>query len=224
MQPLEARIATFALAAVLALAGCASSRGVLDYKPRASTNLGEGPPVRIASVSDARAFDRRPNDPSVPSLKNGEIADRSITSRAIARKRNSYGKALGDILLPEGQTVADIVRPAVARGLREGGYRVLAEGDAGFAEATPVDVEIRKLWMWMTPGFWAAHLEFECAVALMGALPPLAGGPEVRGYVRLPTQAANTRAWTNTLNQGLEDFNVKLVDLLQGRSAESNAR
>jgi hypothetical protein len=212
-----------AVAAVGVLAGCASSRGTLDFSPPQSRNLGNGPAVRIASVTDARVFAVDPPDPSIPSLKHDEIKDSAITSRAIARKRGSFGNAVGDILLPEGRTVADLVRAAVARGLREGGYRVLVEADEGYADAAPIDVEIRKFWMWITPGFWAMHLEFRNAVALKGPIGPLAGNPEVGGYVRLPTQAATTGAWTNTLKQGLENFNVNLIALLQGEAAEPSA-
>ena len=207
------------IGSVVVLAGCATSRGVLDYTPAASEDLGSGPLVRVASVTDARVFAKSPPDPSIPSLKGDEIDDKSITSRAIARKRNSYGKAMGDILLPEGRAVVDIARAAVVRGLREGGYRVVEDGQAGFEGATPIDVEVRKFWMWLTPGFWALHLEFRGVMALKGSLPPLAGTPEVTGYVRLPSQAAGTGAWTNTLKQGLEDFNANLVKLLQAPPA-----
>jgi hypothetical protein len=202
---------------LLAASGCATSRGALDFTPAPSENLGEGPPVRIASVVDARSFQVSPRDPSIPSLKNDEIEDHAITSRAIARKRNGYGKAMGDILLPEGRSVAELARAAVERGLREGGYRVLAESDPGYAEAAPIDVEIRKFWMWFSPGFWAAHLEFRGAIALRGPIGPLGSAPEVPGYVRLATQAATTGAWTNTLRAGLESLNVNLVNLLQGK-------
>jgi hypothetical protein len=209
--------AGLATCALLAAFGCASSRGTLDYTPPPSQNLGAGPPVRIASVVDARSFQVNPPDPSTPSLKNGEIEDHSITSRAIARKRNGFGKAIGDILLPEGRSVVELARAAVERGMREGGYRILVESDPGYAEAAPIEVEIRKLWMWISPGFWAMHLEFQAAIALKGPIGPLGVAPEVPGYVRLATQAATTGAWTNTLRAGLESFNVNLINLLQGR-------
>jgi hypothetical protein len=209
--------------ALLLLSGCATSRGTLDYTPRASTNPGQGATLRIATVQDSRRFELRPSDPSIPSLKNGEIEDRSITSRAIARKRNGYGKALGDILLPEGRSVAEIVRAAVARGLREGGYRVLEEGEPGYGDAAPIDVEIRQFWMWITPGFWAVHLEFRTLVVLKGAIPPLAEGPQIEGYVRLASQAAAERAWQNTLDAGLENFNANLLQLLQAKRSAGAA-
>jgi hypothetical protein len=210
-----------AAAALLLATSCASTRGVIDYPLPTSQDLGEGPAVRIGNVVDARGFERNPSDPSIPSLKDGEIEDRAITSRAIARKRNGYGKAMGDILLPEGRTVVELASAAVVRGLREGGYRVLAQGDAGYDDATPIDVEIRKFWMWFTPGFWAAHLEFRSALGLRGPIPPLAGGAEAVGYVRLATQAATSRAWTNTLDRGLADLNVKIVELLQAAAPEA---
>jgi len=68
--------------------GCATSRGVVEIQiPEANDPLSESA-YKIVSVEDRRNFELKPQQPSIPSLKNGEIDDPAITSRAIARKRN----------------------------------------------------------------------------------------------------------------------------------------
>ena len=87
---------------LLVFFGCATTRGVMDVQEEVSANPETGIAVKFARVTDARRFEIDPRQADIPSLKNDEIDDPAITSRAIARKRNSYGKALGDILLPGG--------------------------------------------------------------------------------------------------------------------------
>lgn len=192
------------VAVVLACAimtGCATSRGVMDVSMKIPPNPESGPAVKIVSVTDGRQFQAAPRDPSTPSLSDRDIENKALTSRAIARKRNAYGRALGDILLPEGDTVEALVRDALTRSFRESGYRVVEEG-----KATPVEAEIEQFWAWFTPGFWTTSLEFEARVKVKGELKPLAGDPVVRGYVILHTQAAGTWAWMNIMRKGLENF------------------
>lgn len=126
------------------LSGCAITRGTLDVRAQQVANPARGPAVRFVRVTDRREFELRPPKPSIPSLKDGEIANRAVTSRAIARKRNSYGKAMGDILLPEGRTVEQLTEESLSVAFRKGGYRVLRDGDAGFASATPLEVDIHQ--------------------------------------------------------------------------------
>jgi len=206
---------------MLILAGCATSRGVMDVKPKSVANPASGPAVTIARVTDRREFQLKPPDPSIPSLKNGEINDSAITSRAIARKRNGYGKALGDILLPEGRTVEQLVEEALVRGLRESGFRVLERGDADYATAVPLEADIDQFWAWLSPGFWAGHLEFKSRIRLIGGISPLQDGQEFEGYVRLATQAATTGAWQNTINKGLENLNENMVSKLRAYGEKS---
>ena len=85
--------------------GCATSRGILEVPLTVGDNPAQGREVKIVRVSDRRTFQMKPPDPSTPSLKDEAIDNPAITSRAIARKRSGYGMAMGDILLPEGQTV-----------------------------------------------------------------------------------------------------------------------
>ncbi len=205
---------------MLTLAGCATSRGIMDIQPKSVANPASGPIVKIARVTDQREFQLKPPDPSIPSLKYGEIDNSAITSRAIARKRNSYGKAMGDILLPEDRTVEQIAEEAIIRGLRESGFQVLEEGDVRYEEAVPLEADIYQFWAWLSPGFWAAHLEFDLRIRLTGAISPFEEGQEFKGYVRLSTQAATTRAWRNTIAKGLENLNENMTSRL--RAVEVN--
>jgi len=194
--------------------GCATSRGILNIHIPSPANPTSGVAYKIVDVKDSRSFELKPPQPFIPSLKNGEINDRAITSRAIARKRNGYGMALGDILLPEGDTVQDLTERAVARAFRETGLRVIAQGDPQWDEATPVEVDIQQLWAWMTPGFWSIGLDFDMRVRIKTDLGFFQDGDEAHGNIQLRTQAAGTRAWLNTINKGLEEFNRDLKSKL----------
>lgn len=202
------RIAGLAMLAGLLGSGCATNRGILDVRVTEPQNPASGRAVVIARVTDSRVFELAPLEPSIPSLKGGEIGDKAITSRAIARKRNGYGMAIGDILLPEGRTVEALVREALVKSFREAGYRVI-DGTASAndkANATPIEADIEQFWSWVTPGFWALTMEFEAKVRIKGDVPSFKNGETVRGYVELHTQAAGTRAWENTINKGIDEF------------------
>src|SRR6202012_1854397 len=91
--------------------------------------------------------------PHEPSLKDDDINNKSVTSRAIGRKRSGWGEAPGDGLLPEGDSVSARVGAALADGFRQAGYRVLASGDAGYDQAVPVTATIKQYWSWEEMGF-----------------------------------------------------------------------
>jgi hypothetical protein len=67
-------------------------------------------------VTDRRVFEVNPRQANIPSLMNdAEIKNPAITARAVARKRGGFGKTLGDVgdvLLPEGRTVTNVVAVA----------------------------------------------------------------------------------------------------------------
>ena len=193
-----------AMLAGLLGSGCATNRGIMDVRLDVPQNPSSGKAVKIVRVTDRRVFETAPRTASVPSLKGNEIDDKAITSRAIARKRNGYGKALGDILLPEGRTVEDLVRESLTKSFREAGYRVVENEDG--AKAVPIEADIDQFWSWFSPGFWALSLEFEAKVQVKGDVPSYQNGKSVRGYVLLHSQAATTAAWQNTIQKGLDNF------------------
>ena len=194
------------IALVLAFSGCATNRGIVDLTVENVANPKTGDYVKITKVTDNRKFELAPNSPSTPSLKNGEIHDPAITSRAIARKRNGFGKALGDILLPEGKTVSGLVKDAVAASLKKAGYRVVEAGDSHYSQATPIEVQVETFWGWFTPGFWAVTLEFQSDVELKGNIKGLKKSPTVHGAAQVKTAMAATGSWVETFNQGLQDL------------------
>lgn len=200
------RSALVAVAVMLAGSGCATNRGILDVRVQLPPNPAQGKAVTIVRVTDCRKFELAPKTASIPSLRGGEIADKAITSRAIARKRNGYGKALGDILLPEGRTVEQVVKESLTQSFREAGYRVVEADAASQENAVPVEADIEQFWSWFTPGFWAVSLEFEAKVKIKGDVPSFKDGDTVRGYVELRSQAAGTKAWLNTISKGINAF------------------
>lgn len=212
------------LASLSVVSGCATSRGVVDLADptehaSASSVDPAAPSVYIVNIEDHRVFEVKPPDPSIPSLKDGQITNREITSRAIARKRNGYGMALGDILLPEGKTVVDVVRSNLTAVLSENGYRVVQSPEDG---AIPVEVSIVQFWSWFTPGFWAAKVEFKAELAFSGSLPGLGSGTVIEGYAHQRHQAATTGAWLQTMEVGLEDLRRNLSDAVQATGARSS--
>lgn len=206
-------IAVFGL--VWIVSGCATNRGIVDVQIAVPQNPAAGKAVAITRVTDNRQFEVAPKEASIPSLKNPkEIENKDIRLRAIGRKRNSYGKALGDILLPENRTVEDLVQEALVRSFRESGYYVVDDPEAYEGRATMIEADIEQFWAWFTPGFWAVSLQFESIVNIKGDIPAFQDGETVKGHVELHSQAAGTRAWTNTINKGIDAFVAEVSKLL----------
>jgi uncharacterized lipoprotein YajG len=197
-------------AAILVISGCAATRSTLDIPvPVAESDAVVNPKayVTIVRVTDARRFEASPRDPSVPSLRNpADLEDSMIRSRAVARKRGGFGKAMADILLPEDRTVEQLVREAATKALRERGYAVVDDKSPEQAKALPLELEIQQFWTWVTPGFATMKVEFESIVVMKGdAL--LAGAQEsVRGYTRVESLAVTDGEWLRTMQQGVNDL------------------
>jgi hypothetical protein len=210
------RLATLVVTIHVALIGCATTRGTLDVQIELPPNPSSEIVFQVPEITVDRHFHPDPPDPSIPSLKNAEdIDDVSITERAIARKRNSYGMAMGDILLPEGRTVAGLASDAIVRGFRSAGYRVASADDADFARALPVRARVDQFWAWVTPGFWAMAIEFETRMHIVTPSGRFADGEDVRGYIRLKSAAVSSEKWATTIDRGLEDFSTTLADALK---------
>jgi hypothetical protein len=100
----------------------------------------------------ACAIERSELSLASPPSATAAPATAETKARAIGRKRNTYGMALGDVLLQPGQDVAGTVRAHLAAALRESGYVVL-DGSGSAPGAIALDVTIRRFWAWFTPGF-----------------------------------------------------------------------
>lgn len=150
--------------------GCATNRSELKIsspvvdKPIATL----GRTVVVRSVVDERVFEEAPKDPSTPSLGFGgaNSAPPDIKARAIGRKRNGFGKAIGDVLLQPGQSVAGLVKENIEAALQQAGYNVSTQ----VSTTTPplyVDIHIKQFWSWFQPGFWAITLHANIATDLI---------------------------------------------------------
>lgn len=211
------RIASLIIGLLLTAGGCATTRGVVDLPtPSASTPSSEiaadALPVFISNIDDQRVFELKPSDPSTPSLKDGQIENEELKSRAIARKRNTFGMAMGDVMLPEGKTVNQVVEENLKITLEENGYRVVNQPGEGVTE---LNVKIHKFWSWFTPGFWALKIEFQSELELDGTLPGLKSGTKVTGYAHQKHQAATGGAWVQTMQVGMDDMRSNLSNVLE---------
>lgn len=194
------------LASSALLGGCATSRSVVTPELAITANPSQGPAVRIEQISDQRVFQLVPGTPDIPSLSDNDIQNKGTTSRAIARKRNGFGRAMGDVLLPAPQTVSDLTQGAIEQAFRESGYRVLGKGQAGYEEALPVSAEIKQFWAWMNPGFWAITLSQRTEVIVKAPIKPLEAGAAINTDVKDSMQMATESSWTEIVKKGLAEF------------------
>jgi hypothetical protein len=186
---------------------------VLDVEELESSNPASGDAVSFVRIVDARNFQVDPPQPSTPSLKNDEIDDESITLRAIARKRNGYGMALGDILLPEGKTVTDVVENRLSYAFRNSGYRVVPEGSAE-DRVIPLEVRIEKFWGWMSPGFWSIGLSFESAIVVVAPVVGFEDGLRFESEVERRFQTAMGSNWQTVIDASLEALSRDMLQEL----------
>lgn len=199
------------------LTSCATSRSeILPSNPLAtlpSTQPTKPRKVFLRSVTDERVFAEESKDPTVPTLGSGGAfqASTEVKARAIARKRNTYGTALGDVLLEKSATVADVVEENVTAALREAGYGVTMKADEAGERALVLDVHIKQFWEWFEPGFWAVKLHTEIATNLEG--PDLPEPVVVSVSVQHSYQAASEDSYLEVLEEGLKAYRARLRDL-----------
>lgn len=145
------------------MSGCATSRGRISLKktPIQKIMASNNKSVYIDSVSDKRVFELKPSQPNIPSLKNGGIHNSKIKSHAIARKRNGFGKAMGDILLKDGQTVDSVIKSNTEEALLEKGYKIIHDKNNITKQTIILDININQFWTWINIGFWALRISTE---------------------------------------------------------------
>ncbi len=192
-------------------AGCATSRSEirLSSPPTPSKTATASRAVVIRSITDERVFEQAPKDPSVPSLgfEGASQASAALKARAIGRKRNSYGKALGDVLLQGDQTVVGVVRENLTSALSQAGYVV--DETSRDRPALTLDVHIKQFWAWFKPGFFAITLNTNIATDLVisdGANPIT-----VSVHAEDTRQVASEGAWIEIVTKALADYRSEVV-------------
>jgi len=146
----------FAISALF-FSGCATKRGEVALQvptAKAETVPSNGKQIYINSIVDRRMFEPKPTDPSTPSLDPSEAQSDTIKARAVGRKRNGYGMALGDILLNEDQSVNSVVKNALKEALVSKGYHVIENKEQITPQTYIADAKIIKFWSWMNMGFF----------------------------------------------------------------------
>jgi hypothetical protein len=182
----------------------------------ATVTSATGKAVIIDAVQDARKFEEDPSDPSVPSLKKGDEYKLDADQRklAIARKRNGWGKAIGDILLENGQTVETVARDLVADGFARHGYQVLAPGAPSTADAVHVNVTIDEFWAWFTPGMWTVDMEGKIHTLIRtGTGVQL----DVRAYGKNSGASGKEDNWREAYDRAFKDYATRFDEAF-GRS------
>ncbi|MHC8495138.1 YajG family lipoprotein [Thalassospira sp. SM2505] len=203
------------LGCVAFLGACATSRSVVQIEqPDTIENPAEGTEVRILEVNDNRQFQIDPPSPDIPSLANDEIDNKSITSRAYARKRNTYGMALGDVLIPEGKTVADAIAKTVENGFQAAGYRVLTPEDPNYASAADVKVDISEFWSWFEPGFWQITIHNRSDITLTADNITQSGPIRIKEQYNENMQMALDSDWQKSAINALKQVREKITEQL----------
>ena len=193
--------------------GCAATRSEVKLASPvaapASTGPATGKVVVIRSVTDARVFEQAPRDPSVPSLggEGAGNASADTKARAIGRKRNAYGMAMGDVMLEPGKTVEAVVRENLATALGQAGFQV-RDSAAGGGAPLMIDVRIRKFWSWLTPGAFTMTVEalIETDLTPAGAAP-----------IAVNVRSSDARmmvtdgAWIELVDKALQEYRVQVA-------------
>lgn len=208
------------LALVLAtavLTGCATSRSEVTLATPTAMAGAKSPPngktIVIREVRDERTFEQAPAEPSTPSMGSAGSSD-TERGRAVARKRNSFGQAMGDVLLQDGATVVGVVRQNITAAFEHAGYKVVPAGSTASPAPTTVDVSIKKFWAWMRPGFWA--LSFNSNIETI--MSPVGGGTPTTVSVSVSEsrQLGTDAAWIDIVQKALGDYRAQAVTKLTG--------
>lgn len=207
------------LAAAFVVGGCATSRSEIRLPSATktvapSTASPTAPVAYIRTVTDAREFEESPKDPSTPSLGFGGAAQATadVKARAIGRKRNTYGKALGDVTLPEGQTVESVIRENLGTALGQAGYRVASDAAQAGPDGVAVDVSIKKFWVWLKPGFWTLTLSADVATDVtIGS----SEAKSIQAHSEDSRQMVTDSVWVEIVSAALEDYRKKAADLMK---------
>lgn len=203
----------------LALSACALGRSVINVTPPVGAATDGKAFAKIMEVRDIRTFEARPSDAGTPSLQNAsEINDKSITSRAVARKRGGFGLALGDVVLPEGQTVSGLVRGAAQKALQEKGYTVVDETSPRYTTALPLSIDIAEFWSWFSPGAFSVRIDFKATLNMTGDSIVGPSDPPVTSHVSYETVAVFESTWTDLIQRGISDLSEKMKERIKSPS------
>lgn len=136
------------------LSGCATSISELSLETNRYQQLqtqSATKSVYIRSVSDERFCNPQTRDPSVASMMCDNPHEKE---KAIGRKRNGFGKALGGFILSGDQTVQGVTREVIEKALSDNGYSIVKDRSDINSNTLVIDVTVKQFWAWTQMGFW----------------------------------------------------------------------
>ncbi|WP_353172464.1 YajG family lipoprotein [Acinetobacter rudis] len=201
------------------LGGCATSRGLIDVpvsqKVNASQAISDSKKIVIVITEDNRVFQDKPHSADIPSLKvELSKASEDEKARAVARKRNGFGKALGDILLKE-DTVSKLLEKRVTNALEQAGYQVLENNVENTNAANLIlNIKINKFWSWFQPGFSSIKIHTEIDTNIVNTKDANFKPLHVYSKVTRSAQIANNTKWIENIDQAIKEYEEKLISAL----------
>ena len=194
--------------------GCATKVIQVSIPDAVDPNVQKGY-AKIEKIEDLRNFQRKPSDPSIPSIEGDNIDDKEITDKVIGRMRHGlYHKALWNYTIKNYQDVYGVCRKVVTSSLSSAGYIVVKEGHEQYDNALPLAVDILQFWAWMQPQFNIdLHFDGELRVKSLDSERPL--DVTANGTEFFSTGFAGGSAWNKVVNQGLKDLDKDLVSKLK---------
>ncbi len=188
---------------IFMLSGCVTGTRNIDLAvPEYANEQTASGSLRIVSVEDSRAFEQSPRDPSTPSVK-GDLESKTPAElqTLIGRQRNGYGGAMGDVALPEGQTVPGKLRELLAQGLEGRGYTIVEGG-----EDLDLIVEITRFWAWFSPGVFSVSFESVIETVLTFRRAAEETSFTVAGYGLNKGQVASDANWALAYERAYLDY------------------
>lgn len=185
------------------LSGCVTgTRNINLAVPEYANDQTATGTLRIGMIEDNRGFEQDPPDPSTPSVK-GDLASKTPAEleTLIGRQRNGYGAAMGDVALPEGQTVPGKVRELLSQALEGRGYTV-TDADA----PTEVTVDIQRFWAWFSPGLFTVSFESVVETVLTFRRDSEETSVTVAGYGLNKGQVASDANWALAYERAYADY------------------
>ena len=205
---MKQQFTVLALLIALLQTGCVTGRRTVSLPipplDAATTKKGE---VYIASITDARIFQKKPAAPSTPSVK-GNINSLTTAQKIlmIGRQRNTYGVAMGDIALPADDSVIKRVKLLIEEGFQHRGYQITSDSSI----LNSASISIDEFWAWFTPGFWSVSFEAKVCCAITLKKPDSSVKLLVNGYGINRGQVASDANWQSAYDLAFRDFLSKL--------------
>ena len=209
------KIHLFIIASLIALltSGCVTGRRTIPLTIPAQANYPalKGS-VYLAQVIDARTFMNKPSDPAVPSI-NGDVTTMTSDQKTmmIGRQRNGYGRAMGDIGLPEGDSVIQVTKSLFEQSLKRRGFALSTDPKSPKSAVVSID----EFWAWFSPGVFTLSFESRVYCTITIKNDDQTTKAVIHGYGLNRGQVASDANWQLAYQRAFDDFLIKSEPELQ---------